>query len=78
MNREEIDKLLAAEFVTVADVQRILDLSATPIIRKIESGELEGVNIAPKSGRATWRIRSRSVKKLLGLEEDKLPLQSVI
>jgi hypothetical protein len=70
MNRFEIETRLDKEFLTVNEAGQILTMTDAGVIRKIGRGQLEGVNINPGGKNAVWRIRSRSVRKLLGLEDN--------
>jgi Helix-turn-helix domain len=69
LNKQEMNQLLSKEFLTVPEVQAALGLAAQTVIRKINDGILEGVDLAPGKSRANWRIRSSSVKELLGIQE---------
>jgi len=69
LNKQEMNQLLSKELLTVPEVQAALELAAQTVIRKINEGILEGVNLAPGRGKANWRIRSSSVKELLGIKE---------
>jgi len=69
LNKQEMNQLLSKEFLTVPEVQAALGLAAQTVIRKINEGILEGVDLAPGKSRANWRIRSSSLKELLGMKE---------
>ncbi len=64
----ETRNLLDKELLTVSEVSSILRVSWVTAARMIGNG-LEGVNIGAKPSKAYWRIYSRSVKKILGIEE---------
>jgi len=73
MNKREMDELLSKEILTVYEVEQILRLSSQTIIQKIKKGEIEAFSTSPRSGdKQTWRIWSRSVKKIMGIENDEV------
>lgn len=69
MDGAELAKVLREEFMTASEAAHALGVDRMTITRKIRDGVLEAVNINP-GGNSVWRVRSRSVKKLLGIEEE--------
>lgn len=72
MNISEIMEILGKEFVTPKEVAKILGVTTVTVNRKIESEQLEGVDLNPGGKNPTWRVRSRSVKRMLGID-DQIP-----
>lgn len=68
MNSQELKERLSKEYITVNDVAEILEISVNTVCRRIWDGKLDAFNINP-GGRATWRVRSSSLKKLMGIED---------
>ena len=71
MDRNELNELLNKEFLTVREVMAALDVTRMTISRKVRLGQLDGVNINP-GVKNVWRIRPRSLKRLLGID-DQIP-----
>jgi transposase len=72
VNAEEIRTKLSQEFLSVTDVAEILGVDYVSVVRWYDAGHLEGVNIAPPSSsrrKRLLRIKSRSVQKLLGIDD---------
>lgn len=68
MNKEQMEYLLSKELLTVPEVRAMLGLSNVTVTRMIGIN-LEGVDLSTSDKKANWRIRSRSVRKLLGMDE---------
>ncbi len=69
MDSTELRKILRKELLTIPEVQEILGLSWVTVSRMIGS-KLEGINLGNSPNKANWRIRSSSVKRLLGIEDE--------
>jgi predicted site-specific integrase-resolvase len=69
MNIADLNEALSNDFVTVEDVSRALGLARNTIGIKIKNGQIEAVNLSPSSRHPRWLIRSSSVKRLLGIDE---------
>jgi hypothetical protein len=69
VNKQEMDNLLSKELLTVPDVMRLLQVSYSTVYNRIMDCTLEAFNANPDAGRSHWRIWTRSVKKLMGIDE---------
>ncbi len=67
MTREEIEQALLPELITVPTAAAILTISRDQVYILIHGGRLEAVNVG-SSVRPYFRVRSKSVRRILGLE----------
>ncbi len=65
MTEEKIKQTLVAAFITAASAADILAVGHSTIYRWINEGRLESLKI-PGPGKPTYRIKSSSVRRLLG------------
>jgi len=65
MTPEETDKALTALLITVAVAAAILAVTTRHILRMIEAGRLDAVDISLGNERREYRIKSDSVRRLL-------------
>ena len=65
MQPEKVEQLLQQEYLTPIDVSRILGVSYATVIRRIERGELEHINITKSIlTNNRYRIPSRVVRQM--------------
>jgi hypothetical protein len=69
MDKQGMDELLSKEFLTVPEVMQLFGISQATVGNKIRKGHFEAFNMAPNEGRPVWRIWTRSLKKLMGIDE---------
>ncbi len=70
MTEEEMKQTLATALVTVAVAAAILRVAHVTIYRWLNDGTLDGVKIdKPDNRRPTYRVKSASVRRLLGMAE---------
>jgi hypothetical protein len=70
MNIDELsERLMSEPLLTVEEVGRILRVDRATAAKMIGHG-LEGINVGRGTKNSYWRITSRSVRRLLGLEDN--------
>ena len=70
MTEAEIKQTLVSALVTVTDVADILKVSTVTVYRWVDEGTLEGIKVTgPGHSRSTYRVKSASVRRLLGMAE---------
>ncbi len=68
MTREEVDQALLPELISVPTAAAVLTISRFQVYELIHAGRLEAVDVGSSNSRPYFRVRSESLKKLLGLE----------
>ena len=72
MTDEEMERVLVAALISVAVAAAIFRVVEQTIYRWIDNGTLEAVKVtSPSSGRVTYRVKSSSVRRILGLDGGK-------
>ena len=66
MNKQQMDKALSKVYISTAEACDILGISRTTI-GKLIGTRLEAIDIS-SGDKAVWRIKSDSVKRMLGME----------
>ncbi len=78
MTEAEIKQTLVSALVTVTDVADILKVSTVTVYRWVDEGTLEGIKVTgPGHSRSTYRVKSASVRRLLGVDEYEVPKQTL-
>ena len=66
MDRDDLELLLGIGLLTVAATAAILQVHKLTVYRMIDDGRLEAINIAKGTKKPIYRIKTESVKSLLG------------
>lgn len=70
MKQEEIEQKLEKAFLTIKEVMEILEVSRGHVYNLMDVGKLEAIDISAGSQiNSMFRIKSSSVRKLLGLDK---------
>ncbi len=66
MERYEVESVLSSALVSVSVVALILGIKRLQVYKLIEAGKLEAVNVGAGQQRPRYRIKSDSVRNLMG------------
>lgn len=73
MDEEQRQQLLSKDELTIREVVQVWGVTYGTVQNYIERGLLEGRNVAPPAVmRGRWRVKTASLKKLLGINNSEV------